>query len=268
MIMPEPQDKQDQKTDQSQQQDPNNEQWRSVAEVKKIIADRDNYKKEFLSLKEKVGEFDQLKQELEGYRSEKAKIQQEAERKKLESAGEYQKIIEQNNQRHAQELQTINNRFTNKLVPAAIRDAALKVPSILPNAIDDLIPIVKDSIGIDNEFNVYVKNDEGKPKLGDDGKPLSVDTYLASYVKTRPWFLSDNQPTNKGLKPGQISDGQKTKTLNEMNDKERAAYREADPAGYEQAVKQEMDPTLQVQRAREALQKRQSLADQLGKRMT
>ena len=260
--MPEPVEKTDEQKQQQQ------EEWRNKEEVKKIIADRDNYKKEFLSLKERMGEFDQIKQEVEGYRQEKTKLQQEDEKKKLESAGEYQKIIEQNNQKHQQELQTVNSRFVNKLIPSAIRDAALKVPAILPNAIDDLIPIIKDNLGIDNEFNVFVKNEEGKPKLGDDGKPLSVDTFMTEYVKTRPWFLADKQPTNKGLKPGQISDGKTTKGLGEMNDQERADYKKANPAGYDEAMKIEMDPANQVRLAREAIQRRQTLNEQLSKRMT
>lgn len=255
----------DQKQDE-QKQDQKQEEWKNVAEVKKIIADRDAFKSKLKEMEGIMEEYKTTKQKLSEYEEQANKRKQEAEKKKLEEAGEYQKIIEQNKLEHKKELSNITSKMHQRILPSAIKDAALRaVPNLLPNALDDLVMVTSNTVGIDNEFNVYVKNQDGKVQLDSDGKPMSLEKHLKVFIEARPWYLADRQPTHKGLKPGETSNNQ-SKTLAEMNEQERDEYKKANPEEYQRAIDAMMSPENMKKLAQETIAKRQALMTGLGGR--
>lgn len=207
-------------------------------------------KKEVIDKKlfeEAIATRDAAKEKLRAYEEELNKIRStESERAKKEAAdaaaAEQAKLVEQGKYQDA--IKNIENKYKNELsqkdqlvakalVPAAIKAAASKVKNIVPEAIDDLPSLLSKNIQLDpNTYQIVVVGEDGKPLTDEKMQPVSVDTFVTSYVTKKPHFVKDGMPTGTGLKPGVGAGGQAFTVEQALVDpKILKAWEAADPEG-------------------------------------
>jgi len=165
-----------------------------------IVQDRD-------SLKEKVRTFDAELQKFRNDAAERAKKEsktaEELERAKLEQEGNYKQALANTEQKWQQKLEESRKVTSDRIVPLAIKTAALSVKGLTPEAVNDLPKLLSDRIGLDpDKLEVYVKGDDGKPLVDDKLAPVTLENYLQQFASARPYLLKDGLPTRHGQSPG------------------------------------------------------------------
>ncbi len=113
---------------------------------------------------------------------------EEDEKKKLESKGEYDKLVAQINERHQKtisekdkELEAMSRTLEKHLIDAAVISAISEeggnAKLLLPH-VKERVKVVK---GDDGDYSVNVLlPDKSAPLVGNDGKPLSISAFVKS----------------------------------------------------------------------------------------
>jgi len=131
--------------------------------------------------------------------------QQEDEKKKLESKGEYDKLVAQINESHQKALgakdkeieamsRTLEKHLIDAAVISAISDEGGNAKLLLPH-VKDRVKVVKSDDG-DYAVNVLLP-DKSAPLVGNDGKPLSISAFVKS-LKEDEVFQVAFKATGKG----------------------------------------------------------------------
>jgi len=175
-------------------------------------------------------QLDKVSSELNVFKTETQKQLEKEEQVKLESKGKYQEALKIAEEKHAAQYRGLQSAATQRLVPLAIRSAAGAIPNLTPEAAQDLPVLLRDYIGLDpSTLEVFIKDKEGKPLTGPDLKPVPVESFVAEFVKTRPYLVKGTIPNQHGITGvnGQV-------TVDEiMNNPQLASeYAAKDPAGY------------------------------------
>ena len=193
---------------------------------------------------------------LRTYKAEQDRLAKEASDKELAKRGEYEKIIE-NNKKEGEAKQTaLINRMAISAIPLLIKGAAAKVSNLTPNAIADLPDLLDKYLALDaDNFSIKVLNPDGTPMLDQKtGKAIDPDEFVQSFIKDRPYLLSDALPVKHGLIPP--NRGPAKTGVMEMSEEETKAAIAADPRAYNEALAQEFTHANMVHRARALLQEK------------
>ena len=175
----------------------------------------------------------------------------ESETKKLEEAGQYQKIIEANKKQADMEKAALINKMAVNAIPILIKAAAAKIPNLAAGALNDLPDLLDKHLALDADtFTVRVVDGGGKLVLDQKtGKPVDPDEFVQGFIKDRPHLLADNLPVRHGLIPSSKAPG--SVGIMEMSDEDAEKLIATDPLGYTKAVQAEFTHQKVVQRARQ-----------------
>ena len=149
-------------------------------EVNAILAKTKSQLEKKYSLKyEELGDPDTLKQIV----SEHQKSQQEQALKR----GEFDRIIQELAAKKDAEIQKRDRVIESFKVETPIVDAAARYRAVNPEQVKALI---RNQVRLSAEGEVEVLDDKGVVRYDDSGKPVSVDSFVQSWLQSNPHFVS------------------------------------------------------------------------------
>lgn len=149
-------------------------------EVNAILAKtKSQLEKKYTSKYEELGDPDTLKQIV----SEHQKIQQEQALKR----GEFDRIIQELAAKKDAEIQKRDRVIESFKVEAPIVDAAARYRAVNPAQVQQLI---RNQVRLSPEGEVEVLDEKGSVRYDDSGKPVSVDSFVQSWLQSNPHFVS------------------------------------------------------------------------------
>lgn len=149
-------------------------------EVNAILAKtKSQLEKKYASKYEELGDPDQLKQIV----SEHQKIQQEQQLKR----GEFDRVIQELAAKKDAEIQKRDRVIESFKVETPIVDAAARYRAVNPEQVKALI---RNQVRLSPEGEVEVLDEKGVVRYDDSGKPVSVDSFVQSWLQSNPHFVS------------------------------------------------------------------------------
>jgi hypothetical protein len=86
--------------------------------------------------------------------------------------------------------------------------------NVIPEAAKDIADALVSSCRFDLESeSLAVVGADGKPRVGQDGKPLSVDALIAEFIDQRPYLRKSTTPAGSGAAGGAGNKAVKTPTI-------------------------------------------------------
>jgi hypothetical protein len=150
------------------------------AEVNAILAKtKSQLEKKYTSKYEELGDPEQLRQIV----SEHQKIQQEQQLKR----GEFDRVIQELAQRKDAEIQKRDKVIESFKVETPIVDAAARYRAVNP---DQVKALIRNQVRLSPEGEVEVLDEKGVVRYDDSGKPVSVDSFVQSWLQSNPHFVS------------------------------------------------------------------------------
>ena len=150
------------------------------AEVNAILAKtKSQLEKKYVSKYEELGDPDTLKQIV----SEHQKIQQEQQLKR----GEFDRVIQELAAKKDAEIQKRDRVIESFKVEAPIVDAAARYRAVNP---DQVKALIRNQVRLSPEGEVEVLDEKGVVRYDDSGKPVSVDSFVQSWLQSNPHFVS------------------------------------------------------------------------------
>jgi len=135
--------------------------------------------KKISSKYEELGDPDELKTIVSNYQ----KVQQEQQLKR----GEFDKVIQEMAQRKDAEIQKRDKIIESFKVETPIVDAAARYRAVNPEQVKALI---RNQVRLSAEGEVEVLDEKGVVRYDDSGKPVSVDSFVQSWLQSNPHFVS------------------------------------------------------------------------------
>jgi hypothetical protein len=171
-----------------------NQEWRNTDEVKRIIAQRDEFKKQATDLAayKAANEAEQAARD-----AEKTARRDAEEQKRMIEQGKYEELLKRKDDAHKTEIAERDKKYATKMVPFFIQAAASQLPNLAPEARKDLALLLRDDIRPDSDGNPVVYRD-GRPAVDADGKPYDPTQYVIDAAKSRPHMLLDSMPKSHG----------------------------------------------------------------------
>ena len=210
-----------------------------------VILVRDQLRESNRATKEQL---DLASKELNTFKSEAQKAKETEEQSKLRSQGKYEEAVKKIQEKSENDFRTLQHAATQRLVPLAIRSAAASVQNLTPEAAQDLPILLRDYIGLDpTSLEVFVKDNEGKQMTGPDLKPVSVETFVAEFVKTRPYLVRGTIPAQHGI-TGTPQQADLEQVMSDPATAREFAVR--DPAGFAKAQSEYFSPKNVMKRAK------------------
>ena len=149
-------------------------------EVNAILAKtKSQLEKKYTSKYEELGDPDTLKQIV----SEHQKIQQEQQLKR----GEFDRVIQELAAKKDAEIQKRDRVIESFKVETPIVDAAARYRAVNPEQVKALI---RNQVRLSAEGEVEVLDEKGSVRYDDSGKPVSVDSFVQSWLQSNPHFVS------------------------------------------------------------------------------
>ena len=149
-------------------------------EVNAILAKtKSQLEKKYSSKYEELGDPDTLKQIV----SEHQKAQQEQQLKR----GQFETVIQELAQRKDAEIQKRDKIIESFKVETPIVDAAARYRAVNPEQVKALI---RNQVRLSQDGEVEVLDDKGVVRYDDSGKPVSVDSFVQSWLQSNPHFVS------------------------------------------------------------------------------
>jgi hypothetical protein len=149
-------------------------------EVNAILAKtKSQLEKKYSSKYEELGDPDTLRQIV----SEHQKIQQEQQLKR----GEFDRVISELASKKDAEIQKRDKIIESFKVEAPIVDAAARYRAVNPEQVKSLI---RNQVRLSPEGEVEVLDEKGSVRYDDSGKPVSVDSFVQSWLQSNPHFVS------------------------------------------------------------------------------
>jgi len=150
------------------------------AEVNAILAKtKTQLEKKYSSKYEELGDPDTLRQIV----SEHQKIQQEQQLKR----GEFDRVIQELASKKDAEIQKRDKVIESFKVETPIVDAAARYRAVNPEQVKALI---RNQVRLNQEGEVEVLDEKGGVRYDDSGKPVSVDSFVQSWLQSNPHFVS------------------------------------------------------------------------------
>jgi hypothetical protein len=149
-------------------------------EVNAILAKtKSQLEKKYSSKYEELGDPDTLKQIV----SEHQKAQQEQQLKR----GQFETVIQELAQRKDAEIQKRDKIIESFKVETPIVDAAARYRAVNP---DQVKALIRNQVRLSPEGEVEVLDEKGVVRYDDSGKPVSVDSFVQSWLQSNPHFVS------------------------------------------------------------------------------
>ena len=172
-------------TETSQNEHQATEKTFTQSEVNAILAKtKSQLEKKYTSKYEELGDPDTLKQIV----SEHQKIQQEQALKR----GEFDRIIQELAAKKDAEIQKRDKVIESFKVETPIVEAAARYRAVNPAQVQALI---RNSVRLGAEGEVEVLDDKGAVRYDDSGRPVSVDSFVQSWLQSNPHFVSAQPAT-------------------------------------------------------------------------
>lgn len=170
------------------------------AEVNAILAKtKTQLEKKYASKYEELGDPDTLRQIV----SEHQKVQQEQQLKR----GEFDRVIQELASKKDAEIQKRDRIIESFRVETPIVDAAARYRAVNPEQVKALI---RNQVRLNQDGEVEVLDEKGVVRYDDSGKPLSVDSFVQSWLQNNPHFVSAAPTTTNTrsnvsqTKPGKV----------------------------------------------------------------
>ena len=149
-------------------------------EVNAILAKtKSQLEKKYSSKYEDLGDPDSLRQIV----SEHQKSQQEQQLKR----GEFDRVIQELAAKKDAEIQKRDKVIESFKVEAPIVDAAARYRAVNP---DQVKALIRNQVRLSPEGDVEVLDEKGVVRYDDSGKPVSVDSFVQSWLQSNPHFVS------------------------------------------------------------------------------
>ena len=149
-------------------------------EVNAILAKtKSQLEKKYSSKYEDLGDPDSLRQIV----SEHQKSQQEQQLKR----GEFDRVIQELAAKKDAEIQKRDKVIESFKVEAPIVDAAARYRAVNP---DQVKALIRSQVRLSPEGDVEVLDEKGVVRYDDSGKPVSVDSFVQSWLQSNPHFVS------------------------------------------------------------------------------
>jgi PIN domain nuclease of toxin-antitoxin system len=149
-------------------------------EVNAILAKtKSQLEKKYSSKYEDLGDPEQLREIV----SQHQKIQQEQALKR----GEFDRIIQELAAKKDAEIQKRDRVIESFKVETPIVDAAARYRAVNPEQVKALI---RNQVRLGAEGEVEVLDEKGSVRYDDSGKPVSVDSFVQSWLQSNPHFVS------------------------------------------------------------------------------
>ena len=150
------------------------------AEVNAILAKtKSQLEKKYTSKYEELGDPEQLREIV----SQHQKIQQEQQLKR----GEFDRVIQELAAKKDAEIQKRDRVIESFKVEAPIVDAAARYRAVNP---DQVKALIRNQVRLSPEGEVEVLDEKGVVRYDDSGKPVSVDSFVQSWLQSNPHFVS------------------------------------------------------------------------------
>ena len=162
------------------------------AEAEKVIAGRQKSKEETADLNRRYGALEAEKTAAETKAAEAQRAKEHAEAVKN---GEVDKARDLAAKTGNEKLAKLGGKFRDRDLEAKVRAVA----GVVPEAVADIVAQLRGSCSFNLDLeNLEIMDAGGKPRLGDDGKPMQADAYIAEFLKTRPYFLAASGASGSG----------------------------------------------------------------------
>ena len=149
-------------------------------EVNAILAKtKSQLEKKYSSKYEELGDPEQLREIV----SQHQKVQQEQALKR----GEFDRIIQELAAKKDAEIQKRDRVIESFKVETPIVDAAARYRAVNPEQVKALI---RNNVRLSPEGEVEVLDEKGSVRYDDSGKPVSVDSFVQSWLQSNPHFVS------------------------------------------------------------------------------
>ena len=135
--------------------------------------------KKISSKYEELGDPDELKTIVTNYQ----KVQQEQQLKR----GEFDKVIQELAAKKDAEIQKRDKVIESFKVETPIVDAAARYRAVNP---DQVKALIRNQVRLNPEGEVEVLDEKGSVRYDDSGKPVSVDSFVQSWLQSNPHFVS------------------------------------------------------------------------------
>jgi hypothetical protein len=149
-------------------------------EVNAILAKtKSQLEKKYASKYEELGDPEQLREIV----SQHQKVQQEQQLKR----GEFDRVIQELAAKKDAEIQKRDRVIESFKVETPIVDAAARYRAVNPEQVKALI---RNQVRLGAEGEVEVLDEKGSVRYDDSGKPVSVDSFVQSWLQSNPHFVS------------------------------------------------------------------------------
>jgi len=186
------------------------------AEVNAILArTKSQLEKKYTSKYEELGDPDTLKQIV----SEHQKSQQEQQLKR----GQFETVIQELAAKKDAEIQKRDKVIESFKVETPIVDAAARYRAVNP---DQVKALIRNSVRLNPDGEVEVLDDKGAVRYDDSGRPVSVDSFVQSWLQSNPHFVSAQPATTntKSNVTGATTKKVDMKNLDMKNPADRKIY--------------------------------------------
>jgi len=154
-------------------------------EVNALMArTKSQLEKKYASRYEDLGDPDELRNIVSQYQ----KTQQEQQLKR----GEFDKIIQDLASKKDAEIQKRDRIIESFKVETPILEAAAKHRAVNP---DQVKALIRNAVRLNQEGDVEVLDDKGGVRYDDSGRPLSVDSFVQTWLQSNPHFVSATPST-------------------------------------------------------------------------
>lgn len=208
-------------------------------ELRKATKARASAVEETRRLKHRLDEFERKERERE---EAERKAADEKAQKDLEDKRAYDEALKREKDRSAEEIGKRETRLKTLALRGArseIAAAVAGIEGVVADAAPEIARLLEASIGIDDNDEPFVKDENGKPRRqpDDPSKPFTFRDLAVEFVRARPWYLKDKTPAGGGTKDGARGDGSQVWDIKRAikDVKYSNEWKKADPDGHEKA---------------------------------
>jgi hypothetical protein len=140
--------------------------------------------KKISSKYEDLGDPEELRTIVSNYQ----KVQQENQLKR----GEFDKVIQELASKKDAEIQKRDRIIESFKVETPIVDAAARYRAVNP---DQVKALIRNQVRLNQDGEVEVLDEKGVVRYDDSGKPVSVDSFVQSWLQSNPHFVSATPAT-------------------------------------------------------------------------
>jgi hypothetical protein len=133
---------------------------------------------------EDLGDPDELRNIVSQYQ----KTQQEQQLKR----GEFEKVLQEKMSAKDIEIQKRDKIIESFKLETPIIDAAARYKAVNP---DQVRALIRNNLRLNPEGEVEVLDDKGSVRYDDSGRPVSVDSFVQSWLQSNPHFVSATPST-------------------------------------------------------------------------